>query len=326
MKALHAKNPAAYTVAELCGLFGKSKQAYYKHDWDTDLRSISQEEFAQQFIRAVRDKDPGIGGVKIWIMYCNEFGVSDRIGRDRFLDIFDRLGLKLRRRRHKPRTTDSSHGNPLYPNIIKDIIPMRLGEIIVGDITYFPIYPKHGSSDAGTRVFAYINLLMDSRTKIVIGRSVALTLEARYTIEALIQGIETLESLGVDCSGTIHHSDRGVQYTSFGYIEVLRSKHMGISMTESGNPKDNAEAERINNTIKNELLKDMAFHSLEELVDALDKAIDFYNNERPHASLGMLTPVAAAGVSGRFKRYWRSYREEAIDRKNMENEVGLAAV
>lgn len=326
MKALHAIRPAEYTVEELCGLFGKSKQAYYKHDWDADLRRLCQEEFAGQFIRDVRGKDPGIGGVKIWIMYCNEFGVSDRIGRDRFLDIFERLGFKLRRRRHKPRTTDSSHSNPLYPNIIKDVIPMHLGEIIVGDITYFPIYPEYGASDAGTRVFAYINLLMDSRTKIIIGRSVALTLEAKYTIEALRQGIETLESMGVDCSGTIHHSDRGVQYTSFGYIEVLKSKHMGISMTESGNPKDNAEAERINNTIKNELLKDMVFHSLEDLVDALDKAIDFYNNERPHASLGMLTPVAAAGVSGRFKRYWRSYREEAIDRKYMENEVMTAAV
>lgn len=326
MKALHAMRPAEYTVEELCGLFGKSKQAYYKHDWDADLRRLSQEEFAGQFIRDVRGKDPGIGGVKIWIMYCNEFGVSDRIGRDRFLDIFERLGFKLRRRRHKPRTTDSSHGNPLYPNIIKDVIPMRLGEIIVGDITYFPIYLKHGASDAGTRVFAYINLLMDSRTKIIIGRSVSLTLEARHTIEALRQGIGTLESMGVDCSGTIHHSDRGVQYTSLGYVEVLKSKHMGISMTESGNPKDNAEAERINNTIKNELLKDMVFHSLEELVDALDKAIDFYNNERPHASLGMLTPVAAAGVSGRFKRYWRSYREEAIDRKYMENEVMIADV
>lgn len=93
MNELHAKRSSKYTVEELCGLFGKSKQAYYKHDRDADLRRLSQEEFASQFIRDVRGKDPGIGGVKIWIMYCNEFGVSDRIGRDRFLDIFERLGL-----------------------------------------------------------------------------------------------------------------------------------------------------------------------------------------------------------------------------------------
>lgn len=323
--AMHAKHPSAYTVWELCGLFGKSKQAYYKHDWDADLRRLSLEEFARQFIRDTRGKDPGIGGLKIWIMYCREFSADCRIGRDRFLDIFEQLGFRLRRRRRKPRTTDSTHDNPLYPNLIRDLIPMRLGEVIVGDITYYPLLLRNGTDGGGTRVFAYINLLMDSRTKIIIGRSVGLTLEAKYTKEALRQGLDTLEGMGVDLSGTIHHSDRGVQYTSFGYTEILRSRKVRISMTESGNPKDNPEAERINSTIKNELLKDMEFDSLAGLVDSLDRAIDFYNNERPHASLGMLTPAAAAGVEGRFRRYWRSYREEAIDRKNKEKEGMVTA-
>lgn len=295
-----------------------TKQAYYKHDWDADLRRMAREEFALQFIRQVRKKDPGIGGVKIWIMYCREFGETDRIGRDRFCEIFDRYGYKLRRRKHKPRTTDSRHNNPLYPNIVKDVIPMRLGEIVVGDITYYPL-AEIGVSSTQEHKFAYINLLMDSRSKIIIGRSVSLTLEAKYTQMALKQGIETLDGMGVDLSNTIHHSDRGVQYTSAGYIDILKSKQIKISMTESGNPKDNAEAERINNTIKNELLKDMEFSSLEELSTAIDKAIDFYNNERPHASLGMMTPAAAAGFEGRFKRFWRSYREEAIDRATKEN-------
>lgn len=196
---------------------------------------------------------------------------------------------------------------------------MRLGEIIVGDITYYPLAEPSNGALPQERRFAYINLLMDSRSKIIIGRSVATTLEAKYTQAALNQGIETLDGMGVDLSQTIHHSDRGVQYTSAGYIALLKSRKMKISMTESGNPKDNAEAERINSTIKNELLKDMEFHSVEELSMALDKAIDFYNNERPHASLGMMTPVAAAGFEGRFKRYWRSYRELAIDRASKEN-------
>ncbi len=324
MKDLHAKHSATYTVAELCGLFGMSKQAYYKHDWDADLRRMAREEFALQYIRQIREKDPGIGGVKLWIMYCREFGGADRIGRDRFCEIFDRYGFKLRRRKHKPRTTDSNHNNPLYPNIVKDVIPMRVGEIIVGDITYWPLASQSEDGARQGRSFAYINLLMDSRSKIIIGRSVALTLEAKYTKSALSQAINVLEGMGVDLSCTIHHSDRGVQYTSAGYIELLRCNRMKISMTESGNPKDNAEAERINSTIKNELLKDMVFHTLEELSIALDKAIDFYNNERPHASLGMLTPVAAAHVEGRFKRFWRSYREDAIDRASGKNQGMLA--
>lgn len=104
---------------------------------------------------------------------------------------------------------------------------------------------------------------------------------------------------------------------------MLRPKGIGISMTESGNPKDNAEAERINNTITDELLKDMEFHSPEELTDALDKVMDFYNNERVHASLEMFSLAAEADVNGRFKKYWRNYQEEAIDRKIKKKRVWL---
>lgn len=88
----------------------------------------------------------------------------------------------------------------------------------------------------------------------------------------------------------IHHSDRGVQYVSAAYTSLLLDAGIKISMTESGNPKDNAIAERINNTIKNELLKDINFHSIEEVRLAMKKAVEFYNNERPHMSLNNMTP------------------------------------
>ena len=89
-------------------------------------------------------------------------------------------------------------------------------------------------------------------------------------------------------------------------------------MTESGNPKDNPEAERINNTLKNELLKDKELHDIEEVREAMHAAVPFYNNERPHRSIEMLTPVQAAGRTGRFKRGWTSYRERAIDNLDRE--------
>ena len=85
----------------------------------------------------------------------------------------------------------------------------------------------------------------------------------------------------------IHHSDRGCQYAS-----------IRISMTESGDPKDNAQAERVNNTVKNELLKDMHFASIGEVVSAVARAVDFYNNERPHMSIDMMTPSMAARCDG----------------------------
>lgn len=81
-------------------------------------------------------------------------------------------------------------------------------------------------------------------------------------------------------------------------MEQLRLYGMSISMTENGNPKDNPQAERINETIKNQLLKDMKFHSLEEVENAVNKAIDFYNNRRPHDSLDGLTPMEALAYVG----------------------------
>lgn len=313
MRRLHAQRSEAYTVSELCGLFGKSKQAYYKHDADSDLRRMALEEFAVQFICEVKGKDPGIGGMKVWAMYCRTFGERERIGRDRFCDIFDRYGFKIRRRR-RVRTTDSRHNNPTYPNIVKDVIPVRFGEIIVGDITYIPL-----ESSDGQRRFCYVSLLMDSYSKMILGSSVGMTLEARYPMEALSAAIDLLGAHGVDLSRTIHHSDRGVQYTCADYIKELHKQRIMISMTQSGNPKDNAEAERINNTLKNELFKDMVFTDIDQVREALRRAVMFYNYERPHLSLEMRTPVEAADETGRFKRLWISYRERAIDAMTSEN-------
>lgn len=314
MRRLYAQHSGIYTVSELCGLFGKSKQAYYKHDADAYMRRVAMEELAVRYIEEVRRKDPGIGGLKIWTMYIREFGSESAIGRDRFCEIFDRYGYKLRRRRRTPRTTDSTHGNPTYPDLIKSLIPTRIGEVIVSDITYIPLIDTISQE----RIFCYASLVLDSYTKILLGYSVGPTLETVYPLEALYMAIDTLLSYEVDLSSTIHHSDRGTQYTSADYIEVLHQYKIRISMTESGNPKDNPEAERINNTLKNELLKDKEFHDIEEVREAMHGAVPFYNNERPHRSIEMLTPIEAAGRTGRFKRGWTSYRERAIDNLDRE--------
>jgi len=297
-------------MSELCGLFGKSKQAYYKHDEDVELRRVALEDFAIQYIREVKAKDPGIGGLKIWIMYRREFCGAASIGRDRFCDIFDRLGLKTRRRRRSVKTTDSNHDNPLYPNLVKALIPLRFCELIVGDITYIPLI----DSITGERTFCYASLLLDSYSKVLLGYSIGETLSSVYPIEALEMAIEVMEAHNVDLSLVIHHSDRGTQYTSVEYIRILKKYHIKISMTETGNPKDNPEAERINNTLKNELFKDMVFNDIKQVREAMRNAVPFYNYERPHRSIEMRTPMEAVGCTGRFKRAWISYRENAIDR------------
>lgn len=103
-----------------------------------------------------------------------------------------------------------------------------------------------------------------------------------------MKALETLDT--EEINNLIHHSDRGIQYVSAAYTSLLVDAGIQISMTESGDPKDNAVAERQNNTVKNELLKDIKFHSIGEVRRAMEKAVTFYNNERPHMSLNNMTP------------------------------------
>ena len=151
---------------------------------------------------------------------------------------------------------------------------------------------------------------MDAYSKCILGWHVAPTLEAIHSIKALEMAIKTLPK---DFDDTlIHHSDRGTQYASAAYIKVQTDNHIILSMTENGNPKDNAIAERINNTVKNELLHGMTFASLSQVNTAIRKAVEFYTVERPHSSLDWLTPNQAHKKSGELKKHWKSYRKNAI--------------
>ncbi len=114
----------------------------------------------------------------------------------------------------------------------------------------------------------------------------------------------------------IHHFDRGCQYASSEYVKELKDYHILISMTESGDPKDNPQAERINNTMKNELLKDMRFTCIEEVIAAMARAVDFYNNERSHMSIDLMTPAMASFCESEIKKRRIGYRERAIREKH----------
>ncbi len=169
------------------------------------------------------------------------------------------------------------------------------------------IYPN---AQTGEYDFCYLSIVTDYYTKEIIGWCVGETLEARFAIEALKMALQRLG--GQPADGLIHHSDRGVQYASYAYTDLLKSNNIRISMTECGDPKDNAVAERVNNTVKNELLLGMTFCSIGEVRKAVKAAIDFYNNERPHMSLNWQTPAQAALCTGEIEKKWISYREKAI--------------
>lgn len=272
------------------------------------MEKAAQESFAIEYVKRIRSKAPGIGGLKLWYMYRRDFDGNNPVGRDRFANIIDRYGLKVRKKFRKPKTTDSSHGLPTYPNIVKDLIPTRANQLWVSDITYITVW-----LDEYHYAFCYLSLILDAYTEEIVGWSVGPTLETAYPVEALKMALKRID--GMKEINLTHHSDRGCQYASSEYVRLLEKQHIKISMTESGDPKDNAQAERINNTMKNELLKDIRFVCIEDVKSAVSCAVDFYNNERPHMSIDMMTPAEAALHEGEIAKRWRSYRTIAIKEK-----------
>ena len=314
MKTLAAEKVKGQTMGLLCRLFGKSWQAYYQHK-ETLGKQRLKEEMVVQFVRDIRRLDPGLGGEKLHQIYRDRFGADYEymVGRDKMEAIIAKHHLHVRTPRRRPRTTDSRHGLPTYPDLRKNLIPIRKNQLWVTDITYIPIWNYDGSY-----TFCYLSMITDYYTKEIIAWYVGESLDAWCSVECLMQALERLDT--EEIINLIHHSDRGVQYVSAAYTSLLIEAGIQISMTESGDPKDNAVAERQNNTVKNELLKDIKFHSIGEVRRALDKAVAFYNNERPHLSLNNMTPRQAASCMGKIQKKWTSYREKYLE--NLEIQEG----
>ena len=228
-------------------------------------------------VRQIRSEAPGIGAYKMFVILKDIF--SDIMpGRDRFYKIINKnnLMLKPERRRH---TTNSNHNYHKYKNLIKELVVDRPYRLWVADITYI-------ETDDGV---VYLHFVTDAWTHEIVGWVLSDSLKASNTVAALKMGIENASD--ADLSQLIHHSDRGSQYCSNAYVELLKSVRASISMTEDYNPTDNAIAERVNGIIKQEWLYRMKRpKNMEEARKIINGIIDFYNNKRPHMSNGMMTP------------------------------------
>ena len=197
-----------------------------------------------------------------------------------------------RRRRYK--TTDSRHHYRKYPNLIADVVPCRPNEIWVSDITYV-------ETDEGV---CYLSLITDTYSHKIVGWAVGPTLETVYPLNALKMALATIDD--VTASRLIHHSDRGCQYCSNEYVSELKKRHVNISMTQSGDPLENAIAERANGILKVEWLYKMRITTRDECRSILDRIIDFYNTQRPHMSIGMQPPEAVHMQTGEQRRCWKN--------------------
>jgi transposase InsO family protein len=220
------------------------------------------------------------------------------IGRDKFFDLLRRNSLLRYVKKRKARTTDSHHWYRRYPNLVKGINPIKANEVWVSDITYVLL--------RNTDRFCYLFLITDMYSRKIMGFSVQPTLKAQGALQSLQMAIKTA---GTAAKGCIHHSDRGIQYCCDAYTEFLTSKGLAISMTENGAPLDNAIAERVNKTIKEEFTdeREMSFTTLQQASKAISQFVVFYNSQRPHRSIDWLTPDEAYKRQGPLKRHWKSY-------------------
>lgn len=293
------------SIENLCGLLGYSKQAYYKR-----IRFTEKEYFEEALILSLIKEKRKIwkkgSGRNLHASLKDEFGAHNiKIGRDKFFALLRQNNLLSTKKRYKTRTTFSYHHFHKYPNLIKELNPIRPNQVIVSDITYIWLREVEN--------FCYLFLITDMYSRKILGYSLSEDLKASSAVKTLNMAIGNMSSLE-EC---IHHSDRGIQYCSYEYTKNLNKNQMFISMTESGDPLENPIAERLNRTIKEEFTeqKHLSFENISEGRSKISKWITFYNEERPHRSIEMMTPSKAYLMNRELKRMWKNYyvKRNSID-------------
>lgn len=257
-----------------CELFGYSKQAYYKaHSQHCSV--VSKQQQAKALVLGVRRQMPRLGTRKLHHLLKSELN----IGRDKLFQLLRVEGLLIGKRRRYTITTNSKHWMRKYPNLIKDIEIIRPEQIWVADITYI---------DTNEDGHGYLHLVTDAYSKQIMGYELCRNMEATSTLKALQMAIANRRYKDMPL---IHHSDRGLQYCSKLYTDHLKHNHITISMTENGDPYENAIAERVNGILKDEFGLSEQLNNINEAIQQTAQSISIYNNNRPHLSCQMLTPI-----------------------------------
>jgi putative transposase len=280
------------SLGTLCRLVGYTRQAYYQQQRTMESDAVRSEFVVQEVLR-IRSEQKRIGTRKLRHMmsgYLEEHRIG--IGRDAFFALLREHALLVRKRRtRKPRTTFSALWMKRYPNLAREIEPSAPNQLWVSDITYLRL--REG--------FVYLSLITDAYSRKIVGYHVSAGLSAKGCVSALRMALRN----NPQREGLIHHSDRGLQYYSAAYMKTLGTG-IRISMTEKGDPLENAIAERVNGILKQELLE-RRFAHLNEARTEVERAVSTYNNVRPHLSVDMLTPAVAHTQQGPLKRHWKSY-------------------
>ena len=264
------------TIERLCRLAGVSRATYYRfwcksapRQHDTMLRDK-----IQKLVLANKRHR----GYRLVTFQLRQDGMQ--VNHKRVLRLMQQDNLLcLRKRAFVPPTTDAKHGWPVVPNLARGMQLSGLDQLWVADITYIRLQEE----------FAYLAIILDAFSRRVIGWAMADHLEASLAIEALSMAIEARRPAP---DSLIHHSDRGTQYACSDYTEVLAAYRITASMSRTGNPYDNAKAERFMRTLKQEQVDGTLYRDLRHARTDIGPFIEeVYNRQRLHTALAYRSPV-----------------------------------
>jgi len=283
----------------LCRLFGKTRHAYYDHLWRSQDKSLKDDIILQEVL-AIRKKLPRLGTRKLLAMLQpNLVSHGIKVGRYYLFELLGAYKLLIRQRKRKVFTTDSRHWMRKYSNLTRELVITRPEQLWVSDITYIRVQNYWG----------YLSLITDAYSRKIMGFCFRKDMSTQGCVIALQMA---LANRMYPRWVLIHHSDRGSQYCSGQYVTMLLGEGIAISMTESGDPYENALAERMNGIIKGEFNLYESQLNFEQVHQQIAESIAAYNGIRPHGSCDYLTPNLAHLQTGMLKKRWKTYPKKMI--------------
>jgi putative transposase len=230
-------------------------------------------------------------------------------GRDKIYKIAKSEGLLVKKRKNYTRTTNSRHKFNKYPNLLQDMEISQPEEAFVADITYINTRESQ----------MYLHLVTDVYSKRIMGYELSDNLKVSSSKKALSMAIKNRLYPEREA---IHHSDRGIQYCSPEYTDMLRENGITVSMTTKYDPYENAVAERVNGILKSEYLIGEIKGSMLQAKRIISQSIRLYNYYRPHMSCNMMTPIEAHKTGEyELKRWGRKFSKRDISLLENKNNI-----
>lgn len=261
----------------VCELAGMTTQNYYARRCAWCRREVDVQ-LMLELARAERAHQPRLGVRKLYHLIGMELKAAGvKMGRDRLFEELKKAGLLVERKPSEwPKTTNFNPALPVFKNLIKRRQLSGRNQVWVADITYIRTQ----------EAFMYLGLITDKWSRKIVGFHLGETLETASVLKALAMALRGLKQR----ERPIHHSDRGCQYASHAYVNVVQQAGLTMSMTEKNHSAENALAERMNGILKQEYWLDANFEFKGQARKATVEGINLYNYRRPHTALRFNTP------------------------------------